>query len=182
MRVITGSAKGRKLAGPVKTDIRPTSDMIKEAIFNIIQFDIEGSRVLDLFAGTGQMGIEAASRGASSVTFVDESRKAVNLIKTNLERCGLNGRIVSADSTAFLDGCEQFDVIFIDPPYSGGLARKCAEKILEFDILSESGIMICETGRETDLPPAPERYEKGKEYIYGKKKVTMYHGRKYRSL
>ena len=174
MRVITGSARGRKLAEPVKNFIRPTSDMVKEAIFSIVQFNIAGRRVLDLFAGTGQMGIEAASRGASSVTFVDINSDAVKLIKTNLERCGLAGKVVQSDSSAFLERCEQFDVIIVDPPYGSDMAGKTIEKIFKFDILSESGIMICETGREMKLPDAAEPHIKGREYLYGKKKVTIY--------
>ncbi|MCL1828148.1 MAG: 16S rRNA (guanine(966)-N(2))-methyltransferase RsmD [Oscillospiraceae bacterium] len=179
MRVITGSARGRKLAKPGKADLRPTSDMVKEAIFNIIQFDIDGKRVLDLFAGTGQLGIEAASRGASSVTFVDENKEAAKLIKTNLDRCCLSGKIISADSMSFLNNCGQFDLIFIDPPYEGGLAVRSVEKIFKFDILSESGIIICETGRETELLSAEAPYPAGKEYIYGKTKVTIFYGGQY---
>ena len=178
MRVITGSARGRKLAEPVKGCIRPTSDMVKEAIFSIVQFDIAGRRVLDLFAGTGQMGIEAASRGASSVTFVDINVDAVKLIKTNLERCGLAGKVIMSDSLLFLDRCGQFDIIIIDPPFDSDLAAKSSEKIFKFDILSESGIMICETGRGVELPAAAEPYAKGREYLYGKKKVTIYYGGK----
>ena len=89
MRVITGSARGRKLLEPEGMAVRPTTDMVKEAMFNIIQFDIEGRRVLDLFAGTGQLGIEALSRGAAEAVFVDESAKSLKLVRTNLERCGL---------------------------------------------------------------------------------------------
>ena len=94
MRVITGSARGRKLSEPNGMDIRPTSDQVKEAIFNIVQFDIEGRRVLDLFAGTGQLGIEALSRGAASCTFVDESRTAIALVRENLKRCQLSGEVL----------------------------------------------------------------------------------------
>ncbi len=89
MRVITGSARGRKLLEPSGMEVRPTTDMVKEAMFNIVQFDIEGRRVLDLFAGTGQLGIEALSRGAAECVFVDESPKSLKLVRTNLERCGL---------------------------------------------------------------------------------------------
>ena len=91
MRVITGTARGRKLKTPENFDIRPTTDNVKEALFNIIQFDIEGRRVLDLFAGTGQLGIEALSRGAKSCVFIDESRDAVKIVKDNLKTCGLSG-------------------------------------------------------------------------------------------
>ena len=93
MRVITGSARGRKLKEPAGMDIRPTTDQVKEAIFNIVQFDVEGRRVLDLFGGTGQLGIEAASRGAAAVDIVDQSRDAVKLIKENVKRTGLDARV-----------------------------------------------------------------------------------------
>ena len=102
MRVITGELRGKKLKEPSNYDIRPTTDMVKEAIFNIIQFDIEGRRVLDLFAGTGQLGIECLSRGAESVTFVDQSKEAVSLVKSNLKSCGVEARVVQDDSIAFL--------------------------------------------------------------------------------
>ena len=94
MRVITGKARGRKLATPANNDIRPTTDNVKEFIFNIIQFDIEGRRVLDLFAGTGQLGIECLSRGAESVVFIDQSRESVKLVKDNLKTCGLEGTVM----------------------------------------------------------------------------------------
>ena len=104
MRVITGTARGRKLNEPQGMDIRPTTDMVKEAIFNIVQFDVEGRRVLDLFAGTGQLGIEALSRGAKSCTFIDSSRTSAELCRSNLDKCGLNGIVRQTDALSFLIG------------------------------------------------------------------------------
>lgn len=173
MRVITGAARGRKLAEPKGMDIRPTTDMVKESIFNIVQFDIEGRRVLDLFAGTGQLGIEALSRGAAEVTFVDHSKEAVKLVKDNLAHCGLRGTVVQSDSIAFLERCGKFDLIFVDPPYATELVDKALEKILRFDILSDSGIIICETARDRDVSPLSEPYFIGKVYNYGKVKLTV---------
>ena len=98
MRVITGTARGRKLREPKNMDIRPTTDKVKESLFSIIQFDIEGRRVLDLFAGTGQLGIEALSRGAKSVTFVDQSNDAIAIVRENLEHCGFAATVVRDDS------------------------------------------------------------------------------------
>ena len=123
MRVITGTARGRKLLEPSGMDIRPTADVVKEAVFNIIQFDIEGRRVLDLFAGTGQLGIEALSRGAAECVFVDESAKAVKLVRENLSRCKLQGRVMQAEmpSRACLVG-KNYDIIFLDPPYDNDFA------------------------------------------------------------
>ena len=103
MRVITGTARGRKLNEPKDMAIRPTTDKVKESIFNIVQFDIEGRRVLDLFAGTGQLGIEALSRGAKSATFVDESNDAIKIIRANLEHCQLTGEVVRENAVSFLD-------------------------------------------------------------------------------
>jgi len=174
MRVITGTARGRKLKEPANYDIRPTTDQVKEAIFNIVQFDVEGRRVLDLFGGTGQLGIEAASRGAASVTIVDSGRDAVKLIKENVSSCKLEARIVQSDSIAYLHACGNYDLIFIDPPYDTDLAEKALKTIKEFDILSEGGIIVCETRRETALPELERPYFKKKEYRYGKVKLTVY--------
>ncbi len=172
MRVITGTARGRKLHEVTVKEIRPTSDMVKESIFNIIQFDIEGRRVLDLFAGTGQLGIEAASRGAESVTFIDKNRNALNLIRKNLDHCELNGIVREGDSLMFLKNCSEFDLIFVDPPYESGLYVPAIEKILEFDILSKGGIIVCESRMES----APPEFEglRRKTYKYGKICITIY--------
>ena len=174
MRVITGTARGRRLKEPVGFDIRPTTDQVKEAMFNIVQFDIEGRRVLDLFGGTGQLGIEAASRGAGSVTIVDQSRDAVKLIKENVKTCGLNIQVVQGDSMSFLERCGKFDLIFIDPPYDSALAEKALRRIKEIDILSEGGIIVCETRRETELPQLDAPYANRREYRYGKVRLTVY--------
>ena len=173
MRVITGKARGRKLRQPENMDIRPTTDVVKEALFNIIQFDIEGRRVLDLFAGTGQLGIEALSRGAASAVFVDESNAAGKIIRENLEHCGLEGQVVRSDALSFLERGGRFDLIFIDPPYDTELLGKALEKIIKFDILSYGGIIICETRKETEILSIPEPYFMGKEYKYGKIKLVV---------
>lgn len=173
MRVITGTARGRRLLEPKGMYIRPTTDKVKESIFNIVQFDIEGRRVLDLFAGTGQLGIEALSRGAESVTFVDESKDAVKLVKDNLSLCGMNATVVHGNSLSFLERCGKFDLIFIDPPYNTDLINRALEKIIKFDILSESGIIIYETLREKTTLPLEAPYFIGREYSYGKIKLVV---------
>jgi 16S rRNA (guanine(966)-N(2))-methyltransferase RsmD len=177
MRVITGSARGRKLVSPPGLDTRPTSDMLKQSIFNIIQFDVEGRRVLDLFAGSGQMGIEALSRGASEAVFVDKSAQAVDAVKKNLKICGFEARsrVQLTDAGSFLKpGCGKFGIIFLDPPYGSQLAESSLESIYAFDILSGGGIIICESDvrREFSEPGTP--YYKGREYKYGKKKITVF--------
>lgn len=173
MRVITGTARGRKLQEPKNMDIRPTTDKVKESLFSIIQFDIEGRRVLDLFAGTGQLGIEAISRGARSVTFVDQSNEAIAIVRQNLEHCGFTAQIVRDDSIAYLEHAGKFDLIFLDPPYASGLMDAALKKINKFDILADGGIIICETDSETSLKPLDPPYFIGREYKYGKVKLTV---------
>lgn len=173
MRVVSGAAKGRKLREPKGMEIRPTTDMVKEALFNIIQFDIEGRRVLDLFAGTGQLGIEALSRGASEAVFVDESKSALAIVKDNLKTCGLNGRAVQSDSIEFLRRADKFDLIFLDPPYDTELLDKSLFAIYQFDILSEGGIIICESRRSKPVVAPESPYYLRKSYNYGQVKLTL---------
>ena len=174
MRVITGSARGKKLIAPEGLEIRPTTDNVKEAMFNIIQFDIEGRRVLDLFAGTGQLGIECISRGAAEVVFVDQSRTAVAAVKDNLKRCGFSAAVLQSDAPAYLRGCGKFDVILIDPPYGSGLYQPVLEQIASVDILSEGGIIICESASDVLLPELQAPYSKAREYRHGKVRLTKY--------
>jgi len=200
VRIISGTARGRKLKEPVGFDIRPTSDMVKESVFNIIQFDIEGRRVLDLFAGTGQLGIEALSRGAESVVFVDSKPEAAKLIKENLKLCGFSEKaaVHTRDALRFLEdgsgygagrgqnsGAEgrpadrmrptgAFDLIFIDPPYDTLLFGKSLQRIIKFDKLSTNGIMICETKIDSVAPAVSPPYSLQKEYRYGSVKILRY--------
>ena len=174
MRVITGSARGRKLKTPENYDIRPTTDNVKEALFNIIQFDIEGRRVLDLFAGTGQLGIEALSRGAKSCVFVDENREAVRIVKDNLKTCGLSAAVLQENALDYLRRGERFDLVFVDPPYDAGLYEPVLKTLNLVDNLSDGGIIICEARREIPLPELQQPYRKGKEYRYGKVKICIY--------
>ena len=174
MRVITGSARGRKLKTPDTYDIRPTTDNVKESVFNIIQFDIEGRRVLDLFAGTGQLGIECLSRGAAEVVFVDQSRDAVRIVKENLKTCGLSAQVLQTDALSYLRQAKPFDLIFVDPPYDSDLYESVLKTINLVDILSDGGIIVCEARREKLLPDMTAPYTKGKEYRYGKVKICMY--------
>ena len=157
-------------------DTRLTTDKVKESLFNIIQFELEGRRVLDLFAGTGQLGLEALSRGAEHCTFVDQRREAAALVKENVKLCRFEGqaRVVQGESQAFLRACgEKFDVIFLDPPYQTNLLEQCIEKITRFDILREHGIIVCESGTEWTIPPLEPPYEAGREYRYGQIKLTV---------
>ena len=174
MRVMTGTARGRRLKTPDGMDIRPTTDNVKESVFNILQFDIEGRRVLDLFAGTGQLGIECLSRGAKEVVFIDQSRDAVKIVKENLKACGFSAPVLQRDAISYLNACGKFDLIFVDPPYDAGLYKTVLEKINSIDILSEGGIILCESRRETDMPEMQTPYYLRKEYRYGKVKLSLY--------
>ena len=176
MRVITGSARGRRLREPESMSIRPTTDKVKESLFSAIQFEIEGRRVLDLFAGTGQLGIEALSRGAQSAVFIDESKAAIAIVKENLKTTGLekSAKVLQCESLGFLRAGEQFDVIFLDPPYDTSLLDKALKKISEFDILTEGGIIVCESRMDKVLPALEEPYSLRREYKYGKIKLSIY--------
>ena len=158
-------------------ETRPTTDKVKESIFNIIQFDVEGRRVLDLFGGTGQLGIEALSRGAEHCTFVDLRKEAAAVIRENLVHTRLDGsaKVVQGDCMAFLTGTrEKFGLVFLDPPYASGLLEKVLNVIAKIDIVTENGIIVCESSADAVLPELPAPYEKGREYRYGKIKLTLY--------
>ena len=177
MRVITGIARGRKLREPAGLETRPTTDRVKEGIFSSIQFELEGRRILDLFGGTGQMGIEALSRGAARCTFVDLRKEAVTVIRENLELTGFSDRaqVIQGDALAFLSRCrETFDVIFLDPPYDSGLLEKTMELVTTIDIVSENGIIVCENGSNAGWPSVLPPYRLQKEYRYGKIKTALY--------
>ena len=178
MRVISGTARGRRLKELQGMETRPTTDRVKEALFNIVQFELPGRQVLDLFAGTGQLGIEALSRGAARCTFVDQRRDAAALVRENLKLTGLSqqARVVQGDSISFLMSCrEKFDVIFLDPPYLTGALEKAVETVSAFDILREHGIIVCESAAERTIPLLEAPYERGREYRYGKIKLTLFH-------
>ena len=177
VRVITGSARGRRLKELEGLETRPTTDRVKEGLFNILQCDIEGRRVLDLFAGTGQLGIECLSRGAASAVFVEQRRDAVALIRDNLKitNLGENARVVCGDALAFLSSArEKFDLIFIDPPYAANLWKNAMEAIYQFDILSNHGIIVCESPSDQDMPLVKPPYFLRRTYRYGRIKVTTY--------
>ena len=175
MRVITGTARGRRLVTLEGDDVRPTTDKVKESLFNIIQFDVEGSLFLDLFAGCGQIGIEALSRGARQAVFVDKSKKSIDVIKQNLKTTGFekNASVVNSDSLAFLSRrAEKYDIVFIDPPYLTGLLQDALERVVPCMI--ESGIIICESPVKDELPEKVGKFEVFKKYSYGKTMLTTY--------
>ena len=176
MRIISGLARGRRLKELQGMDTRPTTDKVKEGLFNIIQFELEGRRVLDLFGGTGQLGLEALSRGSESCVFVEQRRDAQALIRENIKTCGFEdcSRVVAGDALSYLASCrEKYDVIFLDPPYHTDLLEKSMELITKFDILREHGIMVCESAADRVLPALAPPYELGREYRYGQIKLTI---------
>ncbi len=174
MRVITGIVGGRNLKSPNGDRVRPTTDHVKQAIFNILQFDLEGRRVLDLFAGTGQLGIEALSRGAREAVFTDLSQESVALVKENLKRCGLKGTVLRTDALNFLSRGEKFDVVFLDPPYDSELYFPVLERINSVDNLNEGGIIICEARAGTALPDMKSPYRKLRSRRYGSVEICIY--------
>ncbi|MFT3950803.1 MAG: 16S rRNA (guanine(966)-N(2))-methyltransferase RsmD [Oscillospiraceae bacterium] len=175
MRVITGSARGKKLKTLDGLDVRPTSDRVKEALFSIVHFQLPGASVLDLFAGSGQLGIEALSRGAAHCVFVDKSVASIDTVKENLTACGLysDARVLHMDSLDYLVGAKSgLDIVFIDPPYRNGLVEK-ALPLLE-PKLSCDAVVICEHEKELVLPETVGRLVLKKQYRYGKIMLTAY--------
>lgn len=177
MRVITGSARGIQLKTPDGLVTRPTTDRVKEAMFSIIHFEIPGAAVLDLFGGTGQLGIEALSRGAKSAVFVDAGEPACRMIRENLKRTRMEGqgRVVRSDYLDFLSRTkEQFDIILLDPPYAEVFLENALKRITEIDILRSGGIIMTERPLGKELPWEFPGYERSRDYKYGKTLLTVY--------
>ena len=175
MRVITGTARGRRLQTLEGEEItRPTSQSTKEAIFSSIQFEIEGKRVLDLFAGCGQLGIEALSRGAVFCTFVENNRQAYKIVEQNIKTCQMEdmSSLVFADAVSFLKRNGTFDIAFLDPPYNKGLIDECLNLLSAH--MSDEGVIICETARNETLPEKAGEFSVSRERNYGKTKLTYY--------
>ena len=177
MRVITGSARGRRLKELEGMETRPTTDRVKDGLFSALQCDIEGRKVLDLFAGTGQLGIECLSRGAASAVFVDRRADAVKLIRENLRLTELEdrARVVAGESMEYLKSIrEPFDIIFLDPPYAAGLLEPAIAHIAKFDILAPHGIIAAEHPAARVLPALAPPYRLHRTYRYGKIALTLY--------
>ena len=202
MRIITGEARGARLATLDSDATRPTSDKVKEAIFSMIQFDLEGRVVLDLFGGSGQLALEALSRGAGKAVIVDQSRDAVNVIIDNAKKTKLfdRCRISCSDYASYLKGAagrEKFNVVFLDPPYNTGLLRDSLSAIADAGIVSAGGFIIAESDTGFKGKPSKRkkeellsdgavladvfsgdegvaaRYEVLKTRIYGRTRVTV---------
>jgi len=155
MRIITGTARGAKLQAPVGEHTRPTAERTKEAVFSMLQGGLSSRRVLDLFGGSGQLGLEAVSRGAECAVIVDNDRAAMDAITKNVAHTKLGDRVTvsKADALSFLrTWCgKPFHLIFLDPPYGAGLVPKCLSLILEKGLVTAGGILVCETALEGDV-------------------------------
>ncbi|MBQ3379454.1 MAG: 16S rRNA (guanine(966)-N(2))-methyltransferase RsmD [Clostridia bacterium] len=177
MRVISGSARGTPLKTIEGENTRPTTDKVKEAMFNVIQFDIAGARVLDAFAGSGALGIEALSRGASWAVFIEKNRAAAGMIKKNLIAAKLekNAQIVTGDCYKYIKTYkgEPFDIVFLDPPYDREEVKNVFNELCTCNMLSDTAIILCETRREA-LPDRVGMFSRLKKYVYGNINVTVY--------
>lgn len=177
MRIIAGDYKGRRLTSPMDDRVRPTSDKVKEAIFSILMNEIYGSNVLDLFSGSGNLGLEALSRGAEHCWFADSSRDSLKLIRENISYCKANDKatVLAGDFRKVLARLTTpMDIILLDPPYNMGMLPECFDLIEEYDLLAENGLIIAEHRREEILPEQFGKFTKVKERKYGTVVVSIY--------
>ncbi len=175
MRVISGSARGRKLLSLEGEDTRPTTDRVKESMFNLCMDYVRDAKVLDLFAGSGALGLEALSRGAADCTFVENSRAAAEIVRKNLENTRLSdvGTLVLGDATAFLERTgEKYSLIFLDPPYDGGFYAPVLSKIAEKELLEPDGVLVLEKRADAEIP-LPRGLEMIKDRKYGKTAILL---------
>lgn len=177
MRIIAGKLKGRKLAAPRDNAIRPTTDKVKEAIFNMLQQYTEDAVVIDLFSGTGNLGLEAISRGAARCYFCDRSRESISLIRENIKHCGVEDQsvLMTGDYADNLDRIrEKADIILLDPPYQKDLLENCIRKISQLDLLQEDGVIAAERGNREDLQEEIGQYVMFKEKRYGTIRISLF--------
>ena len=176
MRVIAGEARGRRLESLPGTDVtRPTLDQVKEAMFSIVQFDLPGARVLDLFAGSGQLGIEALSRGASRCVFLDQNRDAAAVVMRNCKACGVfdRSRVSVGDAARWLSAChEQFDLVLLDPPFRQGTLEEILPAVDK--VVAPGGIVLCESEEKLVLPAQVGDLTLRKQYRYGRVLLWRY--------
>ncbi|MBR5427545.1 MAG: 16S rRNA (guanine(966)-N(2))-methyltransferase RsmD [Clostridia bacterium] len=175
MRVITGEARGMRLQTPEGLDVRPTAERVKEAIFSSIQFELEGRRFLDLFAGSGQMGIEALSRGAAHAVFVDDSKISLAAVRANLAKTKLGERatVVASSAQAYLKRADGFfDIAFLDPPYHQSIIEEVMGDLEP--LINAGGAVICETADDETLPEEFGDLVAEKKYHYSRTSVTVY--------
>lgn len=175
MRIITGSARGKRLLALEGLETRPTADRVKESLFNILQFRLEGRSFLDLFAGSGQIGLEALSRGAKEAVLVEKSQRAAAIVRKNIDAVGFGGKaeLVCADFISYLRGtAKQFEIAFLDPPYLQELLEPAL--IAVSGKMTASGIIICEHSARETVPERAGDFVKSRTYRYGKTVLTAY--------
>ena len=175
MRVITGKARGRILETLKGDDVRPTTDKVKEAVFSAVQFELEGRSFLDLFAGCGQMGIEALSRGCSTATFIDRSKASIKVIERNLSVTNLKqfAQVYNCDSVSFIKTTEEnYDIIFLDPPYNKGILQEIMPLVAQR--MKKTGIIICESALNDEILQKYYKFILDRERTYGKIKISIY--------
>ena len=176
MRVIAGEARGRRLEALPGTEVtRPTLDQVKEAMFSIVQFDLPGARVLDLYAGSGQLGIEALSRGAARCVFLDQSREAAAVVMRNCRACGLfdRSRVSVGEAERWLSAChEQFDLVLLDPPFRQGMLEEILPAVDR--VTAPGGIVLCESEAGLVMPAQAGALTLRKQYRYGRVMLWKY--------
>lgn len=173
MRIITGRARGLQLTTPKNMDVRPTADRVKESVFNIIGSKIIGAKVLDLFAGTGNLGLESWSRGAEAITFIDESKESLRLVESNIAKCRaqadctvIKGNAVNVIDRLYRQG-QRFDFAFCDPPYNKGWLDKIAAALKAAPLFNEGGYLIVERACHEEITLLPREYELVRSEKYG---------------
>lgn len=180
MRVIAGSHRGRRLSGPQGTSLRPTSDKVREALFSILGTKVSGGRFLDLYAGTGAVGIEALSRGASAVTFVESNPTAIQLLQKNLQTCQLlvRAQVCAGQASAFLEQKERwdgpYDILFADPPYAAPDEIHTLIHAWRPGLLSEHATMIIEQDSRAEMPASINYATLLRRYQYGDSALYLY--------
>ncbi len=178
MRVVSGKAKGRQLKAPAGQTTRPTGDRVRESLFAILGNEVIDSCVLDLFAGTGALGIEALSRGAKKAVFVDADPRCRRVIQANLQHAGLKGEVFTNDAFRALRALRRrdllFDIVFLDPPYGNGLAVRALETLTTADILRPSGLIVVESGLREEIPACVLKFSQERVEKYGDTLLTFF--------
>ncbi len=172
--MVTGSARGHRLATLEGEEVRPTASRVKEAIFSSLQLEIPGSRVLDLFAGSGQLGIEALSRGAASCVFCDARPEAVQIVRQNLAHTKLAAaaRVAQCDFSEILRSAGEYDIAFVDPPYSRGIIDAVLPALAGH--MSPGGVIVCESDERDALPAQAGGFVQTAQRRYGRTRITYY--------
>ena len=181
MRIISGSARGRTVQTLTGLQTRPTLDRVRESVFGSLQFRVPGSAFLDVFSGSGAMGLEAASRGAARVVLNDSAPEAVRVIRQNAQNLGLAERVTvyGLDYTTLLETLarqgERFDLVYLDPPFASGYASDAAEKLFRLGLINDGGTVLCEHATsDVPFPGIPGVMRRGRTRKFGKCSVTEY--------